>query len=207
MPAKQLKNQKISIIILGEPGAGKATQAAYFTKKYDMFDFDMGRELALLRDRSKQISKDFSKHVDKGKLAPTQMVRNIIIDKFAKLAKSKNILFDGFPKMLGEARIVNKLLQQTERDNVIFIYLTIPESEVVKRVLKRKGYEDTKFSKRLHDTEDALKNRAKYYKINIKQVKNYFKKFHPFYLVDGMGTRTEVRARIQKIIDKHLDKK
>lgn len=195
---------RISIILLGEPGAGKATQAAYFAKKYNMFDFDMGRELTLLREKDKQVSDSFAKNYDKGKLAPTQMVRNIILEKFAKLPKSKNILFDGFPKMLGEARIVNKLLQQSGRDNVIFLYLTIPEEEVIKRVLHRKGYADTKFSKRLHDTEDGLKNRAKYYKVNIKQVKQFFKKFYPFYTIDGLGTRTEVRRRMQKVIDKHL---
>ncbi len=38
-----------NLILLGDPGAGKATQAAYFAKKYNMFDFDMGKELTLLR--------------------------------------------------------------------------------------------------------------------------------------------------------------
>ena len=195
----------LNLILLGDPGAGKATQAAYFAKKYDMYDFDMGRELTVLRDKNKRASKVLENNYDKGSLAPTVMVRQIINEKFSKLPKSKNLLLDGFPKMLGEARIIRNLMQHTNRSNVIVCYLKIPQDEVVKRVLHRRGYADTKFSKRLHDSEEGLKNRAKYYRINIQQVKKFFAKNYPFYNVDGTGTRTQVRARLQKIINDNLN--
>jgi adenylate kinase len=205
MPAKKARTKKtLNLILLGDPGAGKATQAAYFAKKYDMYDFDMGRELTLLREKNRRASKELEKNYDKGSLAPTVMVRQIINEKFSKLPKSKNLLLDGFPKMLGEARIISKLMKHTNRSNIIVCYIRIPQDEVVKRVLHRKGYADTKFSKRLHDTEEGLKNRAKYYRINIQQVKKFFAKNYPFFHIDGTGTRTQVRARIQKIINDQL---
>ena len=47
---KSVKKQAptFNIILLGDPGAGKATQAAYFAKKYDMLDYDMGKVFSLV---------------------------------------------------------------------------------------------------------------------------------------------------------------
>lgn len=201
---KKTKKFSLNLVLLGDPGAGKATQAEYFAKKYDMFDFDMGRELTLLRDRNQKASKVLTKNYDKGRLAPTNMVREIITEKFSSLPQSKNILFDGHPKMVGEAKIISKYLKSTNRSNPLVIYLRISHDEVVKRVLSRKGYKHTRFGKRLHDTKEGLKNRAKYYRINIKQVTDYFSSKYPFVVINGMGTRAEVRKRIQKAIDFYL---
>lgn len=197
--------KRFSIILLGDPGAGKATQARYFAKKYNMYDFDMGKELAILEKKSTSARKILHNNFDTGLLTPTRLVRQIIQDKFSNLPKSKNLLFDGFPKMLGEAKMVAKLLNQTGRNNVLYIYLSIPQSEVIRRVMKRKGYKiGNKYSKRKHDSIVGLKNRSKYYRINIKQVSNFFKKHYPYARVDGMGTIMEVRKRIQKEISKTL---
>jgi len=205
---KKLKPFSLNLVLLGDPGSGKATQAAYFAKKYYMFDLDMGRELTVLREKNKQASKVLEKNYDKGQLAPTDLVRNIFAEKFTKLPNSKGILFDGTPKMIGEAKLVNKYLKDTHRTNPLVIYLKIPHNEILKRVLNRKGYGDTKFKTRLHDTKEGLKNRARYYRINIKEVTEYFSSMYPLIEIDGLGTRTEVRKRIQKAIDfyiKHYD--
>ncbi len=132
------------------------------------------------------------------------MVQDIYNEKINSLPLSKNILFDGNPKMLNEAKLVHRLLGKTNRKNVLFIYLGIPQKVVVSRVLARKGYDGTKFKDRLMDTVEALKNRAKYYKIDVKDTTEYFSEKYTHYKVSGLGTRTEVRAKLQKIIDKYL---
>lgn len=199
-------NHQINLILLGDPGAGKATQAAFLSKKYKMFDFDMGRELTLLRQKNEAASKKLENNYDKGILAPTVMVREIIHDTFKRLPASKNILFDGHPKMLGEAKIVSKLLKSTKRTLPLVIYLKIPAQEVINRIQKRKGYFNTKFNKRADDTEVGLRNRAKYYRKNIAEVVAYFKSIYTFKTIDGTGTRTEVKARLQKAVQDYLKK-
>lgn len=201
---KRITKPVLNLILLGDPGAGKATQAEYFAKKYKMFDFDMGRELTLLRDRSQKASETLRKNYDKGNLAPTNMVRGIIKEKFATLPKSKGILFDGHPKMLGEAKIIHGLLNKTGRTKPLVLYLRIPQDEVIKRVLKRKGYRNTKFSTRLMDTKSGLRNRAKYYRKNIAEVVEFFRNNYIYANIDGMGTRRQVRARLQKAVEFYL---
>lgn len=192
---------RLNLILLGDPGAGKATQGAYFAKKYKMYDHDMGRELTLLREKNKTAEAVMKKNNDQGKLTPTKIVRQINEKVVCGLPKSQTILFDGHPKMVGEAKLIVKYLKQTGRTNPLVVYLKIPSDEVVYRIQHRKGYYNTKFNKRADDSTTALRNRAKYYRKNIAAVVEFFKSKYTFVYIDGMGSRTEVRKRVQKAID------
>ena len=194
------------MILLGDPGAGKATQGAYFAKKYKMYDHDMGRALTLLREKDRAAELVMEKNNDQGKLTPTNIVRKINRDVVLGLPQSKSILFDGHPKMVGEAKLVAKYLKQTQRKDPLVIYLRIPAAEVIKRIQARKGYYNTKFNRRADDSITALRNRAKYYRKNIAEVVEFFKSKYDFKYIDGLGTRTEVRKRIQKAIDEYLSR-
>ena len=190
--------------MLGDPGAGKATQTTLLAKKYSFFDFDMGRELTLQRQKNSKIDAIHKKITDKGNLTPTKIVRGIIREKLGKLSSTNGIVFDGHPKMVGEAKLIVGLLKKAKRPDPLVIYLTIPQGEVVKRISQRKGYYNTKFSKRSDDSIQALKNRAKYYKTNIKQVTSFLDKIYRFVRINGLGSRAVVRAKIQKAIKEHL---
>lgn len=205
MASKIRRNKPpLNLILLGDPGAGKATQAAYFAKKYKMFDYDMGRELTLLREKDKFVEAVQKRTTDKGNLTPTAIVRKLNRKTILETSASKGILFDGHPKMLGEAKIISRLLKETHRANPLVLYIKIPAQEVVNRVQNRKGYYQTKFSKRADDSTTALRNRAKYYRKNIAEVVEFFKATYTFANIDGLGTRSEVRVRIQKAIDFYL---
>jgi adenylate kinase len=197
-------SKPFNLIILGDPGAGKATQAAYIAKKYNMYDYDMGKELTLLRAKNKTVEQAQKKTADKGNLTPTMIVRKLNNDFISQADPNKGILFDGHPKMLGEAKLVASLLKKQKRTNPLFIYLSIPQSEIINRTTNRKGYLDTKLKAREDDTLEALKNRARYYRKNIKDVVDFFSSKYMFQRISGLGTRTEVRAKIQKAIDKYL---
>ncbi len=198
------KKFSLNLVLLGDPGAGKATQAEYFAKKYGMFDFDMGRELTLLREKDSKVESAQKRTADKGILTPTVIVRGINKRIVLGLPKSQAILFDGHPKMVGEAKLIAKYLKETNRTKPLVLYIRIPTEEVVKRIRQRKGYQNTGLNKRADDSITALRNRAKYYRKNIAEVVEFFKSTYTFANIDGMGTRTEVRKRIQKAIDFYL---
>ena len=194
----------LNLVLLGDPGAGKATQSAYFAKKYKMFDYDMGRELTLLREKNKSVEIAQKLTADKGILTPTKIVRALNKKTILNTPGTKGILFDGHPKMVGEAKIISKMLKDSKRTKPLVLYLRIPQTEIIKRIQSRKGYYNTKFSKRADDSATALKNRAKYYRKNIAEVVEFFKNTYTFANIDGTGTRTQVRARIQKAIDFYI---
>jgi adenylate kinase family enzyme len=190
-------NHPLNIILLGDPAAGKATHGAFLAKKFDLYDLDMGRELRAL-EHNPILRKKYrlDKTLDSGKLTPTELVRSLLHDKIHGTPKHRGILFDGTPKMLGEAKLVAKWLKQEKRERVLFIYLSIPIAETVRRMTSRKTYFRGKFSKRPDDNNHALKNRIAYYKKNITEVVAYFKNHYPFIKISTMGTIPEARKRL-----------
>lgn len=191
------KPTPLNIILLGDPASGKATQGKFLAKKYGLYDLDMGRELRALDDNLALRKKyRLDKTLDRGKLTPTALVRKLLHHRIHSTPKPQGILFDGTPKMLGEAKLVSKWLKLEKRKNVIFIYLSIPLKETMRRMTSRKTYFKGKFSRRPDDNNKALKNRVAYYKKNITEVVAYFKKLYPFVKISTIGTIPEARQRL-----------
>jgi adenylate kinase len=196
MMKSSTKDQPLNIILLGDPAAGKATQAAFLVEKFGMYDFDMGKELNILRAKDSAVDGVLKNKTDKGNLTPTKIVRGILKDKIENTPKNKGILFDGHPKMLGEAQLVARLLKQQGREKPTVLYISIPVDETVKRMHNRQGYFAGKFGKRADDSDSALKNRARYYRKNVAQVITFFKSLYTFKKISGLGTKSQVKARI-----------
>jgi len=195
--------QPLNIILLGDPAAGKATQSASLCKKFPLMDFDMGKELRRINNSRVRSKYNLSNTLEKGKLTSTQLVRTILKEKITSSPKNKGILFDGTPKMLGEAKLVHKWLKQEKRQDPLVIYLSIPTTETIKRMSDRKEYFKGKFSKRADDNNLALKNRIAYYRKNISEVVEFFKCKYRFKKISGLGTEQEVEKKIMSFITKH----
>lgn len=190
-------SQPLNIILLGDPAAGKATHGKFLAKKYHLYDLDMGRELRALEHDPKLRKKyKLGKTLDSGKLTPTELVRKLLYDRIQATSAGQGILFNGTPKMLGEAKLVAKWLKQAARSRVLFVYLSIPLAETISRMTSRKTYFKGKFSKRPDDNNKALKNRIAYYKKNITQVVAFFKTKYPFIKISTMGSVTQAKQRL-----------
>lgn len=199
------KNPPLNLILLGDPAAGKATHAKYLCGAFNMYDLDMGKELRTLSQLNKAVLGGvLKKTLEKGKLTPTQIVRKILFDKIHATPKSKGILFDGTPKMIGEAKLVAKWLKAEKRLNPLVIYMSIPMSETIKRMTERKEDFKGKFSRRADDDKKALQNRVKYYRENISEVVKYFKSIYSFKKISSNAPVPKVRKVLVKLINQHM---
>lgn len=199
-----MTKQPLNIILLGDPAAGKATHGKFLARKYELYNLDMGRELRAL-EHNKILRKKYrlDKTLDSGKLTPTELVRNLLRDRIHGTSKNRGILFNGTPKMLGEAKLVAKWLKQEGRNKILFVYLSIPLKETMRRMTSRKTYFRGKFSKRPDDNNQALKNRIAYYQKNIKHVVAYFKKLFPFIKISTLGTIPAAKKRLMASLEKY----
>jgi len=199
------QRQPFNLILLGDPAAGKATQAAFLAKKYKLFDFDMGKEIAHLRTLDKHVDLLLKDYQDKGKLTPTRIARKILRGTITAVPKKQGILFDGHPKMLGEAKIATQMLKRLHRTDPLVIYLSIPLDETVQRMHDRVGYFKGKYGKRDDDSDAALKNRVRYYRKNIAQVLEFFQSKYRFEKISALGSKREVQQRILHVLQEFLD--
>lgn len=196
-----MKQKPFNLILLGDPASGKGTQSARLAKKYHLYNFDMGREVRQPAVRAKF---DYAKTTGAGNLTPTAIVREILRHTIFSAPRGCGILFNGHPKMIGEARLAMKWLREAGRQNPIVIYLNIPAGETVRRAGKRLVRVGGRLVRREDDDGRALMNRRKYYREQVAQVVGFFKKQYRFKKISGMGSETEVYQRIASAIEGYL---
>ncbi len=195
MPKKPVFN----LILLGDPTAGKATQAVRLLKEYSFLqEFDLGAWLRSLKT-DKVEEQRIKMITGKGILVPTQFARAKFKEVIFSTPPSKGIFFDGNPKMLGEAKLIYKWMKEAKRTDPLVIYLSIPRREILKRLGIREANEG-----RADDRLQSLKNRLKYYARDIPAVVRFFKKHYSFKKISGLGTRAEVYKRLITHIKKEL---
>jgi adenylate kinase len=192
-----------NIILLGDPASGKATQAKRLIKKYHLYNLDMGKEVKKPAVKARY---DYARTTAIGNLTPTVVVRDIFKKIIFGTPPSRGILFNGTPKMINEAQLVARCLKQAGRTDPLFIYLSIPTSEVLRRAAKRRIYFHGKLVKRDDDSEKALRNRKRYYEKQVSQVVKFFKERYVFKRISGVGSEAEVSLRIGATVAAHEKK-
>ena len=95
------------VVLLGPPGCGKGTQSQILVENFKFFQLSTGD---LLREQTSRENSSYGKEIinimNKGDLVPDEIVINLIIEKISVL-EDKSIIFDGFPRNLNQARVLN----------------------------------------------------------------------------------------------------
>ncbi len=136
------------ISLLGKPGSGKGTQAELLEKKFPFEHISTGE---LLRERARKhdfIAKRLREIMETGGLVPTPSVFQLWMPRLEHLRKQKKfrgLVFDGSPRKLYEAQMLDELLQLYDWDkNFKILHLVISDKEALKRLLKRGRSDDDK---------------------------------------------------------------
>lgn len=189
-----------NLILLGDPSAGKATQARRILKKYPCLqEFDFGSWLRSLASARARAAFKFHETSGRGKLTPTHLARAKFKEVIFHTPKTRGVFFNGNPKMLGEAKLIYAWFREAGRTDPLAVYLSIPKKEMLKRVGIRARVE-----KRTDDELAHLKNRMRYYAKDIPAVVAFLKSRYRFKKISGMGTRAQVYARLVAHIGKEL---
>ncbi len=196
--------QPLNIILLGDPGSGKGTQAKTLLKKYQMTDIDVGKELRKLWVKDKKFSKKYQASYDKGFIMTSKVVAEMFRKMVFGAPKNKGLLFNGGPKKIAEAKLITNWLKKLQREDPLVFYISIPIAERRKRLMARKEYLLGKLSRRAEDSPQSQDRRFKEHQKNLSKVVAYLKPRYKFAGINGVGTPQQVYKRIQKVIDSHL---
>lgn len=123
----------MNIILLGAPGAGKGTQAAYLVNKYNLPHISTGdifRSNIKERTEIGLIAKSF---IDKGQLVPDDVTVKIVQLRLQEKDCENGFLLDGFPRTIYQAEALSKI---TDIDYVIDI--EIPFERLLHRLTGRR---------------------------------------------------------------------
>ena len=131
----------MNLIIFGPPGAGKGTQSKFIVKKFEMFQLSTGDFLRNEIANNTIIGKKISSIINKGSLVSDDIVSNLIEKVISNSKYHDNIIFDGYPRSLNQAKNLDNLLKKYNQKISLVLKLSVGLETIKKRISERKNLE------------------------------------------------------------------
>ena len=215
----------MNLILFGPPGAGKGTQSSFLVESEKMFQLSTGDLLRAELKSGSDLSKQLKEIMDAGKLVSDDIINNLIEKKISDPNVKNNIIFDGFPRNLEQAKSLDDMLNKYNQKISAIINLKVDYSVLVKRISGRVSCSICKkpfneffdppvepnncsnnqcvsreLIKRSDDNESTVTNRLKTYDDQTLPILDYYRKKGIVKDVDAMKAINEVTGEIKSII-------
>ncbi|TVQ94248.1 MAG: adenylate kinase [Bacteroidetes bacterium] len=186
----------LNLVIFGPPGCGKGTQSARIAERYGLVHLSSGDMLRNEIEKDTTLGKQVKKYVEKGLLVPDHIILKKIYKSAIKYINSAGIIFDGFPRTLVQAVMLDRFLHKKDILLDMVILMLVDRSELYQRLMGRA--ED---SGRKDDNEKVFHVRMKVYEKETHCLKNYYKKQSKILQVNGMEPVGDVSDKIANAIN------
>lgn len=127
----------MDIILFGMQGSGKGTQGKILAEMYNLKIFEMGGALRAIIASETELGNKIKATVEAGQLVEDHVIMEVVENFLNTEAKGKNILFDGIPRTMPQAKELLRLLKEHGRD-AFALYIKLTEEEAIERLTKRR---------------------------------------------------------------------
>ena len=126
----------MKLILLGAPGAGKGTQAAFICRKYGIPQISTGDMLRAAVKAGTPLGLEAKKIMDSGALVSDNLIINLVKDRIAQPDCAEGFLFDGFPRTIPQADAMKAA--SVKIDYVLEI--DVPFDAIIERMSGRRSH-------------------------------------------------------------------
>jgi adenylate kinase len=129
---------ELNLVLLGPPGAGKGTQADRLRKDFELPYYSTGIILREAVDAQSELGRKAKEYMDSGDLVPDELICEVIAERFDSGEADDGFLLDGFPRTVGQADMLARLLDSRGRELTAVLLIEAPDDEVVRRLSGRR---------------------------------------------------------------------
>jgi len=191
----------LNIALFGPPGAGKGTQSEKLLKRYNLTYISTGDMLRSEIAEGSDLGIEAKTIIEKGGLVSDELIVKIIEKKIKTDTNASGILFDGFPRTIVQAYILEGLLLKLGSKLDCMVSLDVPEEDLIERLLLR-----AKTSGRSDDTLDVIKVRLEEYNNKTKAVADFYDKKKKYFKINGVGEIDEIFDNIVEVVEANRKK-
>jgi adenylate kinase len=216
------------LILLGAPGAGKGTQAAFICKKYGIPQISTGDMLRAAVKAGSSLGIQAKAIMESGGLVSDDLIINLVKERIAQPDCAQGFLFDGFPRTIPQADAMKAA--GVKLDYVLEI--DVPFEAIIERMSGRRSHPasgrtyHTKFKppkvpgkddttgeplvQREDDKEETVRKRLEVYSAQTRPLVDYYRKWAdkdpqsaPRYrAISGLGDVSEITVRAMQALEK-----
>ena len=209
------------LILLGPPGAGKGTQAAFICQKYGIPQISTGDMLRAAVKAGSELGVAAKKVMDAGGLVSDEIIIGLVKERIAQPDCANGFLFDGFPRTIPQAEAIRTA--GVKLDAVLEI--DVPDEAIIERMSGRRVHPASgrtyhvKFNppkvegrddvtgepliQREDDKEETVRKRLVVYQSQTRPLVEYYSKWAATgdpaaprcRKISGTGTVEEIKAR------------
>ncbi len=215
------------LILLGAPGAGKGTQAAFLCQKFGIPQISTGDMLRAAVKAGTPLGVAAKKVMDSGALVSDDIIIGLVKERLAQPDCARGFLFDGFPRTIPQAEAMKNA--GVKLDCVLEI--DVPFEAIIERMSGRRSHPASgrtyhvKFNppkvegqddvtgepliQRDDDKEETVKKRLEVYAAQTRPLVDYYTnwaKAEPANApkvrrIDGLGSVDQITARALDALD------
>ena len=214
----------MKLILIGPPGAGKGTQAAFICERFAIPQISTGDMLRAAIAAATPLGHKVKAIVDAGNLVDDAIVVDLVKDRIAQDDCRGGFLFDGFPRTFGQAEALSSA--GVSVDHVLEI--DVPDDVVVGRISGRRvheasgriyhvehdppqrmGYDDDTgepLTQRADDEESTVRDRLHVYRQHTRPLLAFYRNLAAsnrvsYSAVDGSNSLERVRKAIIEALE------
>jgi adenylate kinase len=220
---KQLKAQ--ALVFFGPPGAGKGTQAHRVAIEFGIPHISTGEMLREAARNETPLGLAAKAPMDSGDLVSDEVVSGIAAERIARPDCEDGFILDGFPRTVGQARFLERLLEEQGRGQPLVIYLRVDAEVLAKRLGGRRicptcghiynmyfspplndevcDIDGSPLLRRADDHEDAIRQRLATYSAMTQPLIDYYRERGLLFDVDGDREPEEVGRDVIGLVTEH----
>ena len=122
------------ILLLGQPGAGKGTQAQFLMSKYGIPQISTGDMLRAAINSGAELGREAKGYMDRGELVPDALVIQLVQARVKETDAAQGFIFDGFPRNIAQA----EALRDAGVDLDVVVDFQVADEEILRRMSGRR---------------------------------------------------------------------
>jgi adenylate kinase len=123
---------------MGLPGAGKGTQAEKIVEEFHIPHISTGDMFRNALKEGTTMGLKAKEYMDKGLLIPDEVVVGLVEERLSEADTKPGFLLDGFPRTIGQAVALDKLLAELKKELCFVINIDVDKDSLVARLTGRR---------------------------------------------------------------------
>lgn len=211
-----------ALIMLGAPGAGKGTQARRIAESFAIPHISTGDILRTAVAHQTPLGVAAQREMEAGRLVPDKVVCGLVKERLQQSDAQKGFILDGFPRTIGQARYLERLLHSGRRAEPLALNIRVDTELVVRRTTgrrtcpvcgqiynvyfnppKQEGMCDRECARLIHradDNEQAIRQRLVAYVEQTTPLIDYYRRRHALHDFDGNGAPEAIARQLRDFL-------